>query len=165
MSTSRLKFTKFVARATFDFTLSDGALNFPPEILSRIPATRFKFTDYGLLLFIASHPPYKPLDLTRNGQNGPDIINASLRRLQAAGLIQIGDQYRDIISVKTKIPEGIRWDVLERDNFTCQRCGSRRYLSVDHIKPESRGGTIEMSNLQTLCKPCNSAKGNKEERP
>lgn len=62
---------------------------------------------------------------------------------------------------KEAIPETLRWQVWERDNFTCQRCGSRQRLSVDHIIPESRGGALDLSNLQTLCRSCNSSKGAK----
>ena len=62
-------------------------------------------------------------------------------------------------SSKKSIPSDIRWAVWERDNFICQRCGARRHLSVDHIIPESKGGTLALDNLQTLCKLCNSCKG------
>lgn len=64
-------------------------------------------------------------------------------------------------STKEHIPSEIRWAVWERDNFTCKHCGTRKHLSVDHIHPESAGGTLDMRNLQTLCKPCNSRKYNK----
>ena len=47
----------------------------------------------------------------------------------------------------------------ERDNFTCLHCGVRKHLSVDHIVPESGGGTLSSKNLQTLCRTCNSKKG------
>ncbi|HYE72625.1 MAG TPA: HNH endonuclease [Blastocatellia bacterium] len=60
---------------------------------------------------------------------------------------------------KVKIPEGIRWEVYERDNFTCRKCGSRRHLSIDHITPESAGGSLSADNLQTLCQTCNKKKG------
>jgi rubredoxin len=63
------------------------------------------------------------------------------------------------IQSKQPIPADLRWEVYERDNFTCRKCGARRFLSVDHIHPESRGGTLDLSNLQTLCKSCNSRKG------
>lgn len=59
------------------------------------------------------------------------------------------------------IPSKLRWDVYERDNFTCQVCGSRRYLSIDHIYPKSKGGKTTMENCQTLCQHCNSKKGTK----
>lgn len=62
---------------------------------------------------------------------------------------------------KEDIPTGMRWEVWERDDFTCNRCGSRRYLTIDHIYPEIRGGKTEMDNLQTLCKSCNSSKKDK----
>jgi 5-methylcytosine-specific restriction endonuclease McrA len=65
---------------------------------------------------------------------------------------------------KTAIPKDMRWIVWERDNFTCVFCGARRYLHIDHIKPESKGGKTVLSNLQTLCKQCNIKKGSKYER-
>jgi hypothetical protein len=60
---------------------------------------------------------------------------------------------------KAKIPNRIRWDVWERDDFTCKKCGSRRDLTVDHIHPESKGGRATLENCQTLCRTCNSSKG------
>lgn len=60
---------------------------------------------------------------------------------------------------KKFVPEYLRWEVWERDNFTCKDCGARRDLTVDHIYPESAGGPTEPSNLQTLCRRCNSKKG------
>lgn len=63
------------------------------------------------------------------------------------------------LNTKKTIPREIRWLVWERDDFTCCSCGARTNLSVDHIFPESKGGALELDNLQTLCKPCNSVKG------
>lgn len=60
---------------------------------------------------------------------------------------------------KASIPIKLRWAIWERDNFTCLHCGDRRYLSIDHITPESMGGTLHPENLQTLCQSCNSKKG------
>lgn len=36
------------------------------------------------------------------------------------------------------------------------------YLSIDHIKPKSKGGTHARENLRVLCTPCNTKKGVKE---
>ena len=64
---------------------------------------------------------------------------------------------------KVTIPEPLRWEIFERDNFTCQKCGSRRLLTIDHIIPKSKGGLTVKDNLQTLCKACNIKKGKKLE--
>jgi hypothetical protein len=60
---------------------------------------------------------------------------------------------------RDSIPSDLRWEVWERDNFTCQQCGSRRHLTIDHIIPISKGGQTVKENLQTLCSSCNSKKG------
>lgn len=40
----------------------------------------------------------------------------------------------------------------------CVQCGSTANLTADHIIPRARGGSDHESNLQVLCRPCNSAK-------
>lgn len=54
----------------------------------------------------------------------------------------------------------LRLKVWERDNWTCQYCGStdRDNLQVDHIMPISRGGSNKLKNLVTACRPCNISK-------
>ncbi len=64
---------------------------------------------------------------------------------------------------RAKMTPKLRYQVLERDNFRCVRCGASAAdgvkLHVDHIIPVSRGGKTVMSNLQTLCETCNLGKG------
>lgn len=57
------------------------------------------------------------------------------------------------------IPYNLRALVFARDDLRCVRCGSDVYLTIDHIIPLARGGTDDIENLQTLCRPCNAAKG------
>lgn len=40
----------------------------------------------------------------------------------------------------------------------CEMCGSTKDLTTDHITPKARGGTDHISNLQVLCRQCNSRK-------
>jgi 5-methylcytosine-specific restriction endonuclease McrA len=49
--------------------------------------------------------------------------------------------------------------IFERDGHCCVHCGSSELLQIDHIHPRSKGGGDEDSNLQTLCRACNSSKG------
>lgn len=63
------------------------------------------------------------------------------------------------------IPAGLRFEVLQQDNFRCRFCGASANdgakLEVDHIVPVSRGGTNDRNNLQTLCEKCNIGKSNR----
>jgi 5-methylcytosine-specific restriction endonuclease McrA len=44
--------------------------------------------------------------------------------------------------------------VLERDGWRCQVCGSMQNLQVHHLKFRSRSGGDEEQNLITLCAEC-----------
>lgn len=63
---------------------------------------------------------------------------------------------------KVPIPHNLRWQVWERDGFSCHYCGERRFLTIDHVVPESEGGTLELDNLVTACSTCNREKGTKD---
>lgn len=56
---------------------------------------------------------------------------------------------------------GLRKEIFGRDGYKCLACGETEWLVVDHIIPVINGGTSDQSNLQTLCPPCNGAKGTK----
>lgn len=86
---------------------------------------------------------------------------------------QVEEEYAEL----PEIPEldsysfvrpGKWWAVLARDGWKCLSCGkSPRVdgitLEVDHVVPRSKGGSDEISNLQTLCKKCNIGKSNKDD--
>ncbi|HZE06456.1 MAG TPA: HNH endonuclease [Solirubrobacteraceae bacterium] len=50
--------------------------------------------------------------------------------------------------------------VFARDDWTCQYCGARSNLTVDHVVPRSKGGTSTWENIVASCAPCNRRKGN-----
>lgn len=66
----------------------------------------------------------------------------------------------------------LRMEILERNGFTCQMCGSgagdkdpynpsrKVRLHIDHIKPLTQGGDNVRENLRVLCSTCNQAKAN-----
>lgn len=80
----------------------------------------------------------------------------------------IGDEevgYPVSESRKSSISVSTRFDVFQRDDFTCQLCGKTREggakLEVDHKIPVSKGGSDRMNNLWTLCRECNAGKTDK----
>jgi 5-methylcytosine-specific restriction endonuclease McrA len=49
--------------------------------------------------------------------------------------------------------------VFARDSWTCQYCGARSNLTVDHVIPKSKGGASSWENIVASCAPCNRRKG------
>src|SRR6266480_935981 len=54
--------------------------------------------------------------------------------------------------------------VFARDSWTCQYCGSRPNLTVDHVVPRSKGGASSWENIVASCAPCNRRKGDRTPR-
>jgi 5-methylcytosine-specific restriction endonuclease McrA len=52
-----------------------------------------------------------------------------------------------------------RQNVFKRDNFSCLYCGKKHDLTLDHVRPRSKGGKSSWDNLATACKRCNAYKG------
>ena len=55
----------------------------------------------------------------------------------------------------------LRWQILERDKYTCQYCGQSApdiKLEVDHKVPLVDGGTDDPDNLVASCWACNRGK-------
>lgn len=48
----------------------------------------------------------------------------------------------------------LRREVLERDGWRCQYCGTTQNLEVHHLVPRSQGGDDDAQNLITLCARC-----------
>ena len=61
---------------------------------------------------------------------------------------------------KKKVPFSYK-NVLKRDRYKCQYCGSQEHLTIDHVVPRSRGGKTTFENCVTACRSCNHKKGNK----
>ena len=52
-----------------------------------------------------------------------------------------------------------RKSVLARDDYTCQYCGSKSNLTIDHVFPRHRGGETTWENMVCCCLRCNNKKG------
>jgi hypothetical protein len=65
---------------------------------------------------------------------------------------------------RTPIGKRLRFQIFERDGFTCQYCGKNPpdvKLEIDHIIAVSTGGTNDPENLRTSCWACNAGKSNR----
>lgn len=106
--------------------------------------------------------------------NGGNVYDNKKRKYLFNDLVFVynewnrGNKFEETINQERKIMNDyIRYNVLKRDNFSCQICGitakDGAKLQVDHIIPVSKGRKTVMSNLQTLCERCNIGKSNKTE--
>ena len=70
--------------------------------------------------------------------------------------------------VKTPKPADFKPELYSKQNGQCNGCAVHfpyRNMTIDHIQPQSKGGTDDAENLQLLCHACNSTKstGTQEE--
>ncbi|HDS1708395.1 HNH endonuclease [Pseudomonas putida] len=49
--------------------------------------------------------------------------------------------------------------ILDRDNNQCILCAKKEQLTLQHVRPHSKGGETSFRNLVTLCAPCNQELG------
>ncbi len=94
--------------------------------------------------------------------------NTAIQRSQQCERTKaLTERQRYITEQRRMLSASMRYDVLRRDKFRCVLCGAAAkdgvQLHVDHIRPLSKGGKTEMSNLRTLCDRCNLGKGAKIE--
>ncbi len=61
--------------------------------------------------------------------------------------------------------KALRTKVLRKYGKVCMKCGSRKDIHVDHIKPKSNYPELKLDfdNMQVLCLVCNIQKGNRNE--
>ena len=82
------------------------------------------------------------------------------------GSIQLGQKkYQKSRNRRIGISQKLRFEIFQRDNFTCQYCNRTKddgvKLQVDHRVPIEQGGTDDLDNLFTACEDCNQGKSNK----
>ena len=111
--------------------------------------------------------------------SGKAIELVKTRMEKELGLFYDVDHRTDIMepaSIEERTDEEIRTPYNSRENKAklffeqdarCAICGHSpgvRMMEVDHIKPRSKGGTDDISNLQLLCGPCNRRKSARDDQ-
>jgi ATP-dependent helicase IRC3 len=89
-------------------------------------------------------------------------VNAAMGHVPAALVVDRSTFMESKPPEPREPDEATKKAVLIRDKRQCLCCGCTRGLQIDHVAPSYLGGSHEMSNLQTLCKACNSHKGLRE---
>lgn len=98
----------------------------------------------------------------------------------AAQSPQVDETYIQAVTTRLRVPEVItlaaydrlptaavtfsRRNILKRDRFTCQYCGTqpvRDALTLDHVLPRAQGGQSTWENCVLACLDCNSFKANR----
>ncbi len=129
--------------------------------------------------------PTRSASLTEHHRRGPDggrvlVLNATyepinvctVRRAvvlllkEKAEVIEQSDRQLHSANASITRPAVIRlvtYVKVPRDThkrkMTCQYCGSRAQLTVDHVIPRSKGGGSTWDNIVAACAPCNRRKG------
>lgn len=101
------------------------------------------------------------------GESVMEVRGGQCRRTGHQTVVQLNS----IIACKGKVFARVRKEppltnraLFRRDRNTCLYCGQHFqevHLSRDHVKPLSRGGRDNWTNVVTACKRCNARKGNK----
>lgn len=98
----------------------------------------------------AAHRPNKRKNQREYRQSHPERIRA-LNAAYATKKTGAGGKFTEE-----------EWINLKRScRFRCLKCGKRKKLFPDHVKPVSKGGSSNIDNIQPLCGTCNSVKNNK----
>ena len=108
-------------------------------------------------------------------------VEKAIRLLYLGKAVSVKDSEEDIRSpsIAIRIPTAIRLlvkavfrqyyeamrptrqAIFRRDAQTCQYCGSKANLTLDHVHPRSRGGKDTWENLVAACVTCNNKKGDR----
>lgn len=69
-------------------------------------------------------------------------------------------------SARNRLISKSRFDIIDKDlkriyGSECWKCGTRENISLDHVIPVSKGGNHSIGNMMSLCRSCNSSKGNR----
>jgi hypothetical protein len=100
---------------------------------------------------------YEPINFT-NWKRAVVLLLKEKAQVLSSRVIRLLDYVKLPLSKIMNITPS-RSMIYKRDNHTCQYCGARSKLTIDHVLPRSRGGEDTWENLVVACSSCNTKKG------
>jgi 5-methylcytosine-specific restriction endonuclease McrA len=101
---------------------------------------------------------YNPINFT-NWKRAVVLLLKEKAQVLSSRVIRLIDYVKIPLS-RIMVQKPTRALIYQRDEHTCQYCGSQKKLTIDHIIPRSRGGQDTWENMVVACSPCNVRKGN-----
>lgn len=101
---------------------------------------------------------YEPINFT-NWKRAVILLLKEKAQVLSSRVIRLID-YVKIPLHKIIFHKPSRGLIYQRDDHTCQYCGSEDKLTIDHIIPKSLGGQDTWENMVVACSSCNIKKGN-----
>ena len=92
-----------------------------------------------------------------------EVVHTPSRDIPLPAVVRL----RQYLRLETRGVSFTRRNVLLRDGYRCQYCGSEpapRCLTLDHVVPRSRGGPMTWENVVAACQECNHRKGSRTPR-
>lgn len=84
-----------------------------------------------------------------------EFVSSSTERFPVPSVVLL----HDLVRRPTPQLKMSRRSIMARDDHTCQYCGSKSNLTLDHVFPRHRGGETTWENLVCCCLRCNNKKG------
>jgi 5-methylcytosine-specific restriction endonuclease McrA len=88
----------------------------------------------------------------------PEVCRSASLTVEIPSVMRL--QYVVKLPSRVRVPPLTRRSVLQRDNNLCAYCNAEAD-TVDHVRPRSRGGKNEWSNVVAACRLCNFKKGDR----
>jgi DNA-directed RNA polymerase subunit RPC12/RpoP len=98
---------------------------------------------------------YEPINFT-NWKRAVVLLLKEKAQVLSKTVIRLLNYITIPFKVMNKKPS--RSMIYKRDDHTCQYCGSKKRLTIDHVVPKSKGGKDTWENMVVACSRCNIKK-------
>ena len=116
----------------------------------------------AICLHVAGRVAWELGENTVTYRGGTSRLTGLVSTVSTASIIAVrGREFRGDRSASISIS---RERLFARDKHICGYCGGcfpEAELTIEHVRPESRGGANTWENVVTACRSCNQRKGNR----